>query len=132
MRPQSTLLITILTLCVGVLLPSVGFATEATQTAWSPEDKTEGLCTATAFCWDGSTRSCSGYGTCKSFDSYCPSPGYAECGETRVYCPPCPSCPREGAFCWDNSDCQPPDPGCVQCVCAIEMAERPGPICLCP
>ncbi len=70
-----------------------------------------GGCSASADCWDGSTRSCSGGSgsTCTAVDSNCGSgvAGYARCGSSTYNCPPCPSsgCSFNGASCSSSAFC---------------------------
>lgn len=67
------------------------------------------LCSATANCWDGSTRSCQGYNStvsCTAVDSNCPGQrGYVTCDGTTTLCPACPpgSCGED--WCQDEDAC---------------------------
>lgn len=49
-------------------------------------------CTASATCWDASTKACSGGGTCTGVDSNCAAGtrGWVTCDGVTSYCPICP------------------------------------------
>jgi hypothetical protein len=127
--------------CLGTLSAPAGFSmgTSQDQGDWSPKGQSESTCTATAFCWDGSTRSCSGSTLCKSVDSNCSyQRGYVECDSKRFYCPSCPTCSMENYSCDYHEDCQPyGEPLCLSCYCSEERDPRdpaglPIGFCICP
>lgn len=89
---------------------SAGIPQTAVQVAVDTENAAAGGCSASADCWDGTTRSCSGGSgtTCIAVDSNCNSgqAGYARCGSTTYACPACPSsCSFEGASCTSSAFC---------------------------
>jgi hypothetical protein len=89
-------------------------------------------CTASANCWDGTVRSCSGDNTCVAQDSNCPlADGYVSCDGVAKPCSPCPDipCPRENRLCSDDWDCNS-YPGCEGCFCS--ELEGGLKICECP
>jgi hypothetical protein len=114
----------ILTLLLGGLV--------APQVLAASETQTEGICTAAASCWDGSTVFCTGQVSCSFQDSACTYyRGHALCDGVKHYCPPCPSCSTEGDFCDFIWDCRPPgEPECAFCDCYGLKGERG--VCVCP
>lgn len=86
----------------------VGLPQTALQQGGETVDMAGG-CSASADCWDGSTRSCSGGSgsTCTAVDSNCNSnvDGYAQCGSSTYSCPPCPTCYFNGASCTSSAFC---------------------------
>lgn len=96
-------------------------------------------CTASATCFDGTTRTCSSAtGPCTGIDASCPGQqGYVQCGSTTLNCPPCPVVPPGESCvvgCRVNSDCKSvctaagdvaqcvtgcePKPWIKRCICA--------------
>jgi hypothetical protein len=96
----------------------------------------DGICRATASCWDGTIVTCSGASsasTCVSVDASCPSQrGYVKCDSTYTWCPSCPvdECSREGDFCFADYECLD-GPECEGCFC-MTLWERPVGDCVCP
>lgn len=67
------------------------------------------LCTATANCWDGSTRYCEGNNStasCTAVDSNCPGQrGYVTCDGVTSYCPVCETEPCPEDWCQNEESC---------------------------
>jgi hypothetical protein len=67
------------------------------------------LCSATAYCWDGTTRSCQGNNSttsCTAVDSNCPGQrGYVTCDGATTYCPTCPPGECGEDWCQDEDNC---------------------------
>lgn len=67
------------------------------------------LCTATADCWDGSTRYCEGNNSsasCTAVDSNCPGQrGYVTCDGVTTWCPVCETEPCPEGWCEGEQDC---------------------------
>lgn len=66
------------------------------------------LCTATANCWDGTTRYCEGNNSpasCTAVDSNCPGQqGYVTCDGATTWCPACED-PCPPGWCDGEEDC---------------------------
>lgn len=65
------------------------------------------LCSATAYCWDGSTRYCdsnTSATSCSAVDSNCPgTQGHVTCNGQTQACPPCPGGGCGPDFCtWED------------------------------
>jgi len=78
--------------------------------AKGPGGLEKALCSATANCWDGTTRSCQGNNSvtaCVGVDSNCPTQrGYVTCDGATQYCPICPTsggCPSN--WCTFEAEC---------------------------
>jgi len=150
MRREVGLVVCIL-LVVGGVIASGGPAeepgatvgaiqTEATEVAVK-DDATEGYCSATAYCWDGTSVSCSGVVSCVFHDSNCSTflSGYVTCDGVTTLCPNCPPCAHENDPCTSDADCIGHLPPCNMCACRFIASESeaiskpPGEgVCICP
>ncbi len=76
------------------------------------------LCSATAYCWDGSTRYCesnTSATSCSAVDSNCPgTQGHVTCNGQTQACPPCPPGGCGPDFCTSEEEynCQLSCGGC--------------------
>jgi hypothetical protein len=126
-------------LIVGGAIASGGPAAETgTMVGAVQTEAAEGYCSATAFCWDGSSVSCNGVVSCVFHDSNCATylAGYVTCDGVTTSCPICPPCPHEDETCTSDADCVSHVPPCNMCSCRFSSAEALKPptegICICP
>ncbi|HYO15718.1 MAG TPA: hypothetical protein VE685_21175 [Thermoanaerobaculia bacterium] len=84
-----------------------------------PSGLEKALCSATARCWDGTTRRCDGNNSatsCTAVDSVCPTQrGYVTCDGGTQFCPECPTpggCPSTWCTDQDEQNCAA---GCFPC-----------------
>lgn len=103
-----------------------------------PTMVSEGIeCTATANCWNGSTVTCSGGGTCIAVDDNCPTAtGHCTHNGAPTYCPPCPprnctaGCPGGGTVsCQYNNSCTYVDGCYASCDGFDHWCPNPSPQC---
>ncbi len=83
---------------------------EAQKSLLSRPTAIKAFCSATAYCADGSTVSCSytsGSVSCSNVNSDCDSAqqGYAKCGSTYYYCPYCAYGCEENSYCSGRLGC---------------------------
>jgi hypothetical protein len=126
MRIFSCIVLICMILCIGIVLECTASAIEIT----------EGICTATADCWDGTVVTCSGVSPCSYRDSSCPSVrGSVTCGGVTKYCETCPIeyCPMENKLCADDEECQSGGGMyCMLCFCLPEHPYEPATgYCIC-